>query len=328
MRAEADEFVEDLASRSIVGFWEPLLKLGFFVRLALRLKNLMITRRPAALVCIDYYGFNRRLLTAAKSAGIPAYYFISPQVWASRPGRIQVLKRLVRKMLVIFPFEERLYRAAGVPCVFVGHPLLDLVPEPDSRPPCAPPFTVGLLPGSRRTEVRRHLPVLLEAFGLIAARYPGSRALLFASPHMPDSAYAAADGRAEIVRETGYNKRAGLDVALSSSGTATLENALLGVPMVVIYKMSWLTFAIARSLIRVPHIAMANLLAGRRLMPELVQHEATGALVARAALDMVADPSRHAALRRDLLDLRRQLGAPGAATLAAREITREIGIIR
>jgi lipid-A-disaccharide synthase len=325
LRAEADEFLEDLASHAIAGFWEPVAKVGFLMSLGLRLKRFLRQRRPAALVCIDYYGFNRRLLGLAKDAGVPAYYFISPQVWASRPGRVAVLKRLVRRMLVIFPFEEKLYSEAGVPCTFVGHPLLDLIPEPPQKPALKPPFTIGLLPGSRSSEVSRHLPVFLEAFRALQQAFPGSRALVFASPHLPDPAYAAAAGCAEIVREHDYRRRASLDLAISSSGTATLENALLGVPMVVVYKMSWLTYAVARALIRVSHISMVNILAGRGLVPELIQHQATPQSVAAAAQALLQDPARCGALRRDLLQLRRGLGEPGASRRAAQEILSSLG---
>jgi lipid-A-disaccharide synthase len=266
------------------------------------------------LVCVDYYGFNSRVLGLAKSAGVPAYYFISPQVWASRAGRMHVLKRLVRRMLVIFPFEERMYREAGVPCTFVGHPLLDLIPEPEPRAGLAPPFTVGLLPGSRASEVRRHLPVFLGALDRLRRRFPSTQARLFASPHLPDAAYAQAAGQAELVREEGYARRGGLDLALCSSGTATLENALLGVPMVVVYKMSWPTYAVARALIRVKHIAMAG------LVPELIQDAATPQSVAAAALALLEDPGRHESLRQDLLALRRVLGEPGACARAAGEV--------
>jgi len=320
LRREADEFLEDLASHAIAGFWEPIAKVGFLVRLGLRLRRYLSACRPAAVVCIDYYGFNRRVLGLAKAAGVPAYYFISPQVWASRAGRINTLKRLLRRMLVIFPFEETLYREAGVPCTFVGHPLLDLIPAPADRPALKPPFTIGLLPGSRSSEVRRHLPVFLEAFRLLQQALPGSRALLFSCPHLPDSAYAPAAGLAELVREDGYGRRAALDLAIASSGTATLENALLGLPMVVVYKMSWPTYAVARALVRVRHISMANILAGRSLVPEFIQHEATPRRVAEAARALLEDPGRYARLRQDLLALRRVLGEPGAAQRAAQEI--------
>lgn len=324
LKKEADEFIEDLASCAITGFWEPLAKLGFLLRLGLRLKSFLADEKPAAIVCVDYYGFNRYLLGFARAAGVPAYYFISPQVWASRPSRVAVLKRSVKKMLVIFPFEEKIYNDADVPVAFVGHPLLDLIHEPAARPPLRPPFTIGLLPGSRASEVRRHLPVFLEALRLIQARFPGSQALLFASPHLPDEAYAPAFGKASLIRDSGYEHRQMLDIVLTSSGTATLENALLGLPMVVIYKMSWLTYAVARTLIRVKHIAMANILAGKTLVPELVQQDATPERVAQAAAAILCDPRRHATLRQDLLSLRHVLGERGATKRAAKEILQSL----
>ncbi len=321
MQREADAFLEDLASRGVAGFWEPLGKLGFLVRLALRLKAFMEEQRPAALVCIDYYGFNRRLLALAKALGVPAAYYISPQVWASRPGRIRVLKGLVRRMLVIFPFEEDLYQKEGVPCRFVGHPLLDLLPEPPATRGLKPPLRVGLLPGSRRSELSRHLPLFLEAFRRLRLHFPDSRALVFAAPGLADEAYdLSGQERVELVRESDYRQRLSLDISLASSGTATLENALLGIPMVVVYKLSWPTYAAARALVRVPHIAMANILAGRKLVPELIQNRATPEAIAQAATGLLEDPRRLAALRSDLIALRGPLGSRGAAARAADEI--------
>lgn len=314
-REAADEFLEDLASRGVTGFWEPALKLGFLLKLAGRLKRFLAERRPDALVCVDYYGFNRRVLPLAKAAGVPAFYFVSPQVWASRPGRVKVLKRLVEKMLVIFPFEERVYREAGVPVEFVGHPLLDLVPEPPASR--APSGTVGLLPGSRASELKRHLPVFYEAFRRLRAARPALRGLVFAAASQPDAAYAPLPEGCELVRERGYARRSGLDLAICSSGTATLENALLGLPMVVVYKLSWPTYAIARALIKVRHIAMANLLAGRGVVPELIQRDATPERVAAEAESFLVDPARAASVRAELLAVRRSLGAPGAADRAA-----------
>lgn len=319
MRREADEFIEDLASRGVTGFWEPAAKLGFLLKLALELRRFLTERRPKAVVCIDFYGFNRRVLSLAHGAKVPAYYYISPQVWASRPGRVGVLKRLVRRMFVIFPFEEKLYREAGVPCRFVGHPLLDSVPEPREDAPLGSPLTVGFLPGSRRAEVGKHLPLFLAAFSLFKRHFPDARAVVFAAETLPDSAYALPP-EVELVRESDYRRRACVDLVLSSSGTATLENALLGLPMVVVYKLSWPTYLIARAIVKVPFIAMANILAGRALVPELIQHKATPERVAQAAVGLLEDPRRYAALRADLRALRRSLGEPGAAARAAREI--------
>ncbi|UPT74054.1 MAG: lipid-A-disaccharide synthase [Elusimicrobiota bacterium] len=317
-RAAADEFLEDLASRGVTGFWEPALKIGFLLKLARRIKAFIADRRPDAMVCVDYYGFNRRILPYANAAGVPAYYYVSPQVWASRPGRVKVLKRLVDKMLVIFPFEEKVYRDAGVPAEFVGHPLLDLIPEPPARREDT--NLVGILPGSRSSEIRRHLPLLLESFRLLRLKNPYLEARLFAAANQPDAAYGRLPDGVELVREDDYKERAMLDLALCSSGTATLENALLGVPMVVVYKLSWPTYAIARAIVKVKHIAMANLLAGRTVVPELIQREATPARVFVEASAFLDDPARAAAARADLLKVRRSLGRPGASDRAASSI--------
>ncbi len=314
-RAVADEFLEDLASRGVTGFIEPALKIPFLFKLLSRLRDFLAQRRPAALICVDYYGFNRRILPYARKAGIPTYYFVSPQVWASRPGRIKVLKRLVDKMLVIFPFEEMLYRDAGVPAEFVGHPLLDLIPEPKAREEGT--NLIGLLPGSRSSEIRRHLPVFFEAFRLLRLKNRFLEARLFAAATQPDSAYGKLPDGVTLVREQDYSRRGELDLAICSSGTATLENALLGVPMVVVYKLSWPTYAIARALVKVKHIAMANLLAGKTVVPELIQREATAERIFFEASMLLDDPAKAAAVRADLLKVRRSLGTPGAADRAA-----------
>jgi lipid-A-disaccharide synthase len=327
-RAVADEFLEDLASRGVTGFLEPALKIPFLLGLRSRLRAFLRERRPDALICVDYYGFNRRVLPLAKEAGVPALYFVSPQVWASRPARVQVLKKLVRRMLVIFPFEEKLYREAGVPVEFVGHPLLDLIPEPRAKSDAGAEKIVGLLPGSRSSELKRHIPVFYEAFRLLRKTHPNLRGLLFASANQDDAAYGRLPEGVLLVREQDYARRAELDLALCSSGTATLENALLGVPMVVIYKLSWPTYAIARALVKVKHIAMANLLAGKGLVPELIQRDATPARAAAEAARFLDDAAYAASVRAQLLAVRRSLGAPGAAERAAAAVRAAIAEAR
>lgn len=319
-RAAADEFLEDLASKGVTGFWEPALKIGFLLKLANRLKTFLAERRPAAMICVDYYGFNRRILPYAKQAGVPAFYFVSPQVWASRPGRIKVLKRLVAKMLVIFPFEEELYRDAGVPVEFVGHPLLDLIPETKGHraDPDAP--RIGLLPGSRSSELRRHLHMFYAAFKVLRLERPGAKGFVFASANQPDAAYGRLPDGVELVRESDYAVRRTLDLAICSSGTATLENAVLGVPMVVVYKLSWPTYAIARAIVKVKHIAMANLLAGREVVPELIQRDATAGRIVIEAARFLDDAALAARTRAELARVRSKLGEPGAAGRAAAAI--------
>ena len=314
-RAAAGEFIEDLVSHGVTGFWEPALKIGFFLELAGRLKRFLAERRPTALICVDYYGFNRRILPYAKVAGVPAFYFVSPQVWASRPGRVNVLKSFVNKMIVIFPFEEKLYREAGIPVEFVGHPLLDLIPEP--KPRQAQAKVLGLLPGSRSSEVRRHLPLFFDAFRSLRRNHPNLQGLLFASANQSDSVYGALPEGVRLVREQDYKHRSTLDLAICSSGTATLENALLGVPMVVVYKMSWATYLIARALVNVKNVAMANILAGKTVVAELIQSDATSERIVAEAAVILDNPKKAEAIRAELLTVRRSLGTPGAADRAA-----------
>ena len=322
-RAVADEFVEDLAARGVTGFVRPILTLRFLRGLLERLEQFMRTRRPAALVCIDYYGFNRRVLERARRAGVPALYYVSPQVWASRPGRVHVLRQLVQRMLVIFPFEESLYREAGVPVEFVGHPLLDRIPTPAPRRP-APSAghtrRVGLLPGSRRSELEAHVPMLLEAFRLLRETRPDLEGLIFAPPSQPDAAYGTLPPGVRLVREEDYAVRSTLDIALCKSGTATLENAMLGIPMVVLYRTSWPEYLAARAVARVKFIAMPNLLAGREVVTELIQQQATSQRLASEAAALLDNPQRYDAVRADLLALRDKLGGPGAADRAAAAI--------
>lgn len=330
-----DAFLFDLASMGMTGFVEPIRGIPTLMRLLSDIRKRLNGSRPDALVCIDYYGFNRRVLSAAKKAGVPAFYFVSPQVWATRPGRIRYLRENIRRMLCIFPFEEKLYREAGVPVTWVGHPLLDRLPEP-KRSGAAPkketPLRLGLLPGSRRSEVRYHLPLFLESTSRILRDFPRTEVTIFAAPNLSDEFYngwlenwrPAANGRIRLVRDKNYEERARQDFVLTSSGTATVENALLGLPMVVIYKTFWPTYLIAMAMVRVPYFAMPNLLAGRKLVPEFLQGDATVKNISDSALELLGRPKRLAKLRKELLELRATLGGRGAADRAADEILGEL----
>ncbi len=320
MREASDEFLDDLAGEGIVGFLEPLLKMPRLLNTAFKIRDFLNERRAKALICIDYYGFNRRLLQFALKARVPAYYYISPQVWASRPYRVRVIGSLVKKIFVIFPFEEKLYRDAGVACEFVGHPLLDIIPEPKIKTEIPRDPLIGILPGSRKSEVSRHLPIFLESFKAFKKHFPGARAMIFAARALSDSSYQVQDLGIEIVRESDYQKRALLDGAFCSSGTATLENALLGIPMVVAYQMSWPTYFLARSLIRVPYIAMANILAGKKIVPELIQDQVHPEALAEALSHFWESPQNYLGAREELMALRKRLGNPGVSERVARAL--------
>ena len=332
LKEVADHFLFDLASLGISGFLEPLKRGLLWSRLLHTVRNQLQSGRISAVVCVDFYGFNHQVLGMAKHRHIPTFYYISPQVWASRPGRVRKLARLVDHMLLIFPFEVDIYQKAGVPCTFVGHPLLDIVPEP--RPEAVERFTaedpvrIGLLPGSRPSEIQRHLPLLLETLDLIRRSYPKAQAQLFAAANLPDDAFTAAmngSRRIQVVRESRYEQRSGLDMAITCSGTATLENALLGVPMVVMYRVSAPTYWIAKALVRVPYIALANILLNKPLVPELIQSEATPEKVGREAVRILSEADRFGGMRRELIGLRERLGQPGAAKRAAAVILEKLG---
>jgi len=235
-------------------------------------------------------------------------------------------------MLTIFPFETDIYKKAGVPCTFVGHPLLDILPPPAAfcgRNGSGSAWKIGILPGSRPQEIIRHLPLFLAAFRGIWEVFPKSTAHIFAVPEISDDELYALFGKTVsdtvrknvvIVREQDYELRRGMDFAFTSSGTATLENALLGLPMAVAYKMPWLTYRIAKKIIRVPYISLVNILAGREMIKEYVQKSATPENLSGNALAFLQNPGNLSAKREELLSLRKLLGEAGASDRAAKII--------
>ncbi len=296
-------------------------------------------RRPDLTILIDYPDFNLRLARHAKRAGIPVLYFVSPQVWAWRKGRVGPIARRVDRMLVILPFEEKLYRAAGVPVEFVGHPLLDLVHAGRTRGQALPPLgldplrpTLALLPGSRGNEIATHLPPMVGAAALLANEFRDLQVMIPVAPtvgleEMRRSVRRAGGEtlRPVLVLEDRYDAVAACDAAVVASGTATLETALLGVPMVIVYRMNPLTYALARAVSEVPHIGMANLIAGERVVPELVQRECTAERIAAELRRILTDPVAAAAIRRKLAGVRARLGRTGAIERVARAAWSMIG---
>lgn len=333
MRAGGLEPLADAAVLGVTGIVEVAARFGAIwsaYRAASRVLADPATR-PDLAILIDYPDFNLRLAARAREAGVPVLYFISPQVWAWRRGRVRRMAGLVDRMLVILPFEEAIYREAGVPVTFVGHPLLDLVRTHRNRrqerarlglDPDRP--VVALLPGSRRNELAAHLPPMLEAVARLRSEFRDVQSLLTVAPTRREEeiralARQAAPGQPlpVLVREDRYDAVAAADVAVVASGTATLETALLGTPMVIVYRMNPMTYALARRLTDLPHVGMPNLIAGRRVVPELIQDECRGLPIARALRDLLTDPARAEAMRTDLQAVRARLGEPGAIGRAA-----------
>lgn len=330
MQEVCDRFLYNLVSVGAVGFAEPLKHFLLWFKLIKLLRRYMEDKRPACVIAVDFYGFNHQVLGLAAHRKIPAFYYISPQVWASRPGRAAKLARLTKELFVIFPFEEPLYKKVKGNATFVGHPLLDLMPEPLKKdfPPADGEWRIGILPGSRKTEIARHLPLFVKAFYRIKEQHPKARAYLFAVPEFPDELLVPALEAAEkywskdieIVREKDYAERARLDFAFTCSGTATLENGLLGVPMAVAYKMQKLTYEIARRVIKTPYISLVNILLKKPAVKELIQENATVDNLAQEAFSYINNPPRMQAARKELTGLRAMLGERGAAERAAARI--------
>jgi lipid-A-disaccharide synthase len=286
---------------------------------------------PDGVVTVDFYGFNSLVAAAAKERGQKVFYYATPQFWASRPGRAEKLRKSVDLFLCLFPFEMDFFKRRNLPAQFVGHPLIDSLPRAEERP-MRIESVVGLLPGSRIVEVRRHLPVIVEACNRISEAAPGTRFILFTVPHISRQLYQDIISSSrkksqcliELVEDEGYAWRTQIDLAITASGMETLENALLGIPMVIMYKMNWTFFIAAKIMVKIPHVGMPNVLSGKLLVPELIQHKATPERVAAPIIDWIRRPEERKRVRRELLDLRHQFGENGASVRAARAILEKV----
>ena len=333
MRAAGLRPLGDAGTMGVTGFLEVLASARAIWRAYREARDLLSSAEPPDLVLlIDYPDFNLRLAKKARQRAIPVLYFVSPQVWAWRKGRVRQIAAVVDRMLVILPFEEKIYRRAGVPVEFVGHPLLDLVQKARTREqalrslgldPKRP--TVALLPGSRRNELRAHLAIMLDAARRLREEF---RDLQFLIPVAPTfdagglegivrderrrAGSSGADLGCVLAGEGRYDAVAACDAAVVASGTATLETALLGVPMVIVYRMNPLTFALARRISDVAHVGMPNLIANDRIVPELVQGECTPERIAGEIRRILTDLPAAETMRRALSGVRSKLGRPGA----------------
>ena len=288
--------------------------------------------RPDVFVAVDFPDFNFTLARALKKRGIPVVYYISPQLWAWRSGRMKTMKRIADRVLVIFPFEEPIYREAGVPVEWVGHPLLDVSPPARSRAdflgglgldPSRP--VLALLPGSRRNELHMILPDLVEAARRIRAQVPAVQFLVPRAPHLSDELFAPLDaltpgGPAVVVDGLAEHVLASANAAIVASGTVTVQAALHECPMIVVYRLSSLTYRIGKPFVHVDTYAMVNLVAGRRVVPELIQEEFTPENVTREAVRLLTDHAYAEGMRRELHAVKSRLGDPGASRRAAHAV--------
>jgi lipid-A-disaccharide synthase len=328
--------VQDAADVAVVGIQEVLAHIPAIRRAMRSLERVLTDERPDLLVPIDFPDFNLRLAARARRAGVGVVYFVSPQVWAWRRGRVHRIRRLVRRMLVLFPFETDFYEQAGVPVTFVGHPLAEPGPEPRSRVElCAAAGldpgreVIALVPGSRRSEVERLLPPMLEAARRVRQRRPEIQSLVTLAAGLPrewfEQRVASADAGDVRVHAGDFPEILSVCAAGAvASGTASLEAAVVGLPMVVVYRMGRVSHLIGRALVDLPHIAMPNLVARRGVVPELVQNDCTSARIAEELLGYLEEPERARLVRAELGEIRGRLGGPGVFERAAEQILLEL----
>jgi lipid-A-disaccharide synthase len=335
MRNAGVDTLIDNRELAVVGLWEVLSHFSHIKRAFDTMTDILKNDPPALLILIDYPDFNLRLAKVAKKAGVPVVYYISPQVWAWRKGRVKTIRKIVDKMLVVFPFEEKFYHKSGVDCAFVGHPLLDAIGELPTHEFLAARFgldasrpILGLLPGSRRKELSFHLSVMLDSWKLIREQVPGIQAILPVADTLDiEGIRASISGFDDIkvVQHDTPGVMAVMDAAVVASGTATLQTALYGKPMVIIYKLSPVTYQIGKRLIKLPFIGIVNLLMDEEVVPELIQDDASPERISALASRIFKDGEYRTSVREKLERVREKLGGPGASGRAADEVLKIIG---
>lgn len=331
MQEAGVEIVYDIADLGVIGFVEVIKNLPRLFKLRDNLAELMEQERPDALVIIDYPDFNMRLAKIAKEKGIPVISYISPSVWAWRKGRAKEVANIVEKVAAIFPFEADVYREAGANVTFVGHPLLDIVKATMSKTEAYEYFNadagkpvVLLLPGSRQQEIMSLLPVMLAAAEKIVAEVPECQFFLpvasTISREMLQNIIDQYKITVVLTDKHTYDLMNIANVAIAASGTVTLEAALLGLPTVIIYKMAALTYLLGKLLVKIPYISLPNIIAGRKVVPELLQYAVTADNIANEIIPILLDAHLHQTMVQDLAEVQQKLGAAGAVERVAKEI--------
>lgn len=329
LREEGVELFADASDMAVVGLTEVFSKLGSILKIMGMMKKSLDERRPDLVILIDYPDFNLPLAKAACKRGMKVLYYISPQVWAWRKGRIGQIRRTVNKMAVILPFEVEAYSREGFAVDYVGHPLLDMVKISFSKQESRKRFglaedknTIAILPGSRLAEIRKLLPELLRAAEILKNEIPDTQFVLPLADTLEEirvtEIISSFKIKVKVISGHTYDIISCADLALVTSGTATLEVALLNVPMVIVYKVSLLSYFVGRLIVDIKNIGLVNIIAGKTIVPELIQGDANGVRIAEEALSILRNGERKREMIRNLEALRARLGEPGAAIRTAK----------
>lgn len=315
LKTAADEFIEDIVNINGFGFF-PIKQIFFLKEVFKTVKKYLIDKKINKVILVDYYGFNIHVAKLAHELKIPVYYFVTPQVWASRKYRIKNIAKYVKIAFPILPFEKEMYEKENVSVYFEGNPLTDLVPEPmcEKNGISDNQIIVGLFAGSRKNTVKRHLPVIIDTVKILKEKID-AKFILFSLDKIE---YSVPDF-IEIKKGDDFKERKKVDVAVCPSGTVSLENALMGIPMVVMYKLSWANYILARLIVQVKYITLANILLNKELVPECIQHKATAENISQKILETLK-PEKYVSVRNELLQFRKLLGTKGVYDRVAKRI--------
>lgn len=335
METAGVELVRRIGRTGVVGFWEVYKDIGRYWKIFRDLVRVMEERRPRAVILIDYPGFNLRFARQAHKRGIKVVYYISPQLWAWGKRRVKKVRRYVDRMVVIFSFEKEFYRLHGIEADWVGHPLAGTLDRSLEPAGCRRKLgvsgspVIGLLPGSRKSEIENILPVLLAAAAELKKDFPGAEFLLpVAAGDLKPLVLGILESASVPVRtedRAGQEIIAAADLLLAASGTVTLEAAIFATPLVIVYKLSFFTWFFIRMMIRIPYIGLVNIVAGKKIVPELIQYGARPAAIARTARAILTRPELRDRMIGELRRVGRDLGEPGSSRRAARVILKAIG---
>ena len=325
MSSAGMELLRSVDEMSFLGFTEIIKHLPFVRKVMNELLKWIEIERPKIVLLIDYPGFNLRLAEKAKKLGCKIIYYISPQIWAWGKGRIKKIAGVVDQMIVIFPFEEELYRNAGVAVEFVGHPILENLEVNSSKEDFfsendldSDEILIGLLPGSRTQEVESLYKTMIDAVELLKSEFPNAQSITAKSPVLDNTVYdkIAGNDRLKQTNKT-YDVMKHSDLLFVASGTATLESACFGTPFIVVYRVSPISWFIGKMLVKIDSIGLVNIVAGKKIVPELLQSDLTPARLAREALNILKDEKSYAETSSELLKVKKLLGEPGASKKAA-----------
>ena len=327
MRMEGMELIYHYRDLSVVGFTEVVRLLPRLWRIMRHMEDLVRVNRPDAVILIDYPGFNIRLARRVHALGVKVFYYISPQVWAWGKKRIPLLAEIVDGMAVILPFEPEVYRHTSLPVTFVGHPLLDTARQKYSKDEFFKKHNlsrnsqlIGLLPGSRRQELNRLLSPMLSTLKLIRAQIPDIQAVIGAAATLEDEQFIPYLRQSEaprLIRDEIYDVMAHADLIITASGTATLETAIMQCPMIIVYKASFLTYKLAKMIVKISRAGLVNIVAGKDIVPEYIQHELVPVRIADDAVDLLTNQERNKSIRTELARVKASLGDPGASERTA-----------